>query len=108
MLFSLSNAKNILKNEKIVGFAEFESNGHIDCFYVHHEWIGKGVGRALMKEIFIRAKKSNIKRVFVDVSITAKPFFREKGFKVINENRVFIDGVELINFRMEKGIEIII
>ena len=37
--------------DEIVGFAEFEPNGHIDCFYCHHEWIGKGVGSALMKEI---------------------------------------------------------
>lgn len=29
--------------DEIVGFAEFNPNGHIDCFYCHHEWIGKGV-----------------------------------------------------------------
>ncbi|KIC73430.1 GNAT family N-acetyltransferase [Candidatus Protochlamydia amoebophila] len=28
---------------KVAGFAEFEPDGHIDCFYCHHEWIGKGV-----------------------------------------------------------------
>src|ERR1700684_1407814 len=44
----------IVENE-IVGFAEFESNGHIDCFFCHHDWIGKGVGSALMKEILQRA-----------------------------------------------------
>ncbi len=43
---------------EIVGFAEFEPNGHIDCFYCHHEWIGKGVGSALMKEILQRAKNN--------------------------------------------------
>jgi putative acetyltransferase len=47
-------------DEKIVGFAEFKSNGYIDCFYIHHEWIGRGIGKALMEEIFIRAKKNNI------------------------------------------------
>lgn len=39
------------KYPQIVGFAEFEPNGHIDCFYCHHEWIGKGIISALMKEI---------------------------------------------------------
>src|SRR3972149_1035529 len=42
--------------EKVVGFAEFEPNGYIDCFFCHHEWIGKGVGAALMREILKRAK----------------------------------------------------
>lgn len=35
--------------DEIVGFAEFEPNGHIDCFYCHHEWIGKGVGSESFK-----------------------------------------------------------
>ncbi|MHB1949598.1 MAG: GNAT family N-acetyltransferase [Gammaproteobacteria bacterium] len=38
-------------DDKIVGFAELEDNGHIDCFYCHHEYQGCGVGSALMREI---------------------------------------------------------
>lgn len=33
----------------IVGFAELERCGYIDCFYVHPEWQGKGVGKALIR-----------------------------------------------------------
>jgi len=29
------------ENGKIVGFAEIENNGHIDCFYCAHNWQGK-------------------------------------------------------------------
>src|SRR3989344_2508412 len=65
--FIKNNPIVALIDEKIVGFAEFKNNGHIDCFYVYDELIGKCVGSALMKEIFIRAKKNNIKRIFVDV-----------------------------------------
>ena len=50
--------------DEIVGFAEFESNGHIDCFYCRHEWIGKGVGSVLMKEILQRAKTNNIHLIY--------------------------------------------
>ncbi|MEM7174690.1 MAG: GNAT family N-acetyltransferase [Chlamydiota bacterium] len=71
--------------EKIVGFAEFEPNGHIDCFYCHDEWIGKGVGSALMKEILQRAKNNHIHLIFAEVSITAKPFFEKWGFRVVTE-----------------------
>jgi putative acetyltransferase len=66
----------LLSGDEIVEFAEFEPNGHIDCFYCHHEWIGKGVVTALMKEILQRAKNSHIHLIFAEVSITAKPFLK--------------------------------
>ncbi len=40
----------------IVGFAEFEPNGHIDCFYCHHEWIGYGIGHALNERYISKSK----------------------------------------------------
>jgi putative acetyltransferase len=89
-------------NETTVGFAEFESNGHIDCFYVHHEFQGKGIGSTLMKAIFDAAQKQNIDRIYAEVSITAKPFFEGKGFSVVKEQTVTLRGVELNNFVMEK------
>jgi putative acetyltransferase len=90
-----------LIDNKIVGFTEFESNGHIDCFYVHHEYQGIGVGSSLMNAVFKTAKKLNIKRLFAEVSITAKSFFESKGFKVVKQQMVVIRGVELTSFIME-------
>ncbi len=90
--------------DKIVGFAEFEPNGHIDCFYCHHEWIGKGVGSALMKEILKRAKNSGIHRIFAEVSITAKPFFENYNFVAISEQIDYKKGIGLINYKMERTI----
>lgn len=87
---------------EIVGFAEFEPNGHIDCFYCHHEWIGKGVGSALMNEILQRAKHNHIPLIFAEVSITAKPSFEKWGFKVITQQTIVRKGVELTNFKMER------
>lgn len=88
--------------DEVVGFAEFEPNGHIDCFYVHHEWIGKGVGAALMREIFTKAGRQNISRIFSEVSITAKPFFEKQGFITVTEQTILRKGVELTNYKMEK------
>lgn len=85
--------------DKIVGFAEFEPNGHIDCFYVHHAWIGKGAGKALMKEIFARAEHQRIERIFAEVSITARPFFENQGFTVL-EQQTNKNGLR--NYKMEK------
>lgn len=90
-----------LIENKIVGFIEFELNGHIDCFYVHHEYQGFGIGSSLMNEVFNRANDLNLKRVFAEVSITAKLFFESKGFKVVKQQHVEIRGVKLTNFIME-------
>lgn len=87
--------------DKIVGFAEFEEDGHIDCFYCHHEWIGKGVGSALMKAIFRKAEELDIHRIFVEASITARSFFEKNGFVVLKEQQVVKDGVKLTNYKME-------
>jgi putative acetyltransferase len=100
--FSKTNPIVGIVDGKIVGFAEFENNGHIDCFYIHHGWIGKRIGSALMDEIFYRAKKNNIKRIFVEASITAKPFFEKKGFVVLSEQTIIRKGIELTNYKMEK------
>ncbi|MBA3816353.1 MAG: GNAT family N-acetyltransferase [Parachlamydiaceae bacterium] len=84
--------------DEIVGFAEFEPNGHIDCFYCHHKWIGKGVGSALMKEILQRAKNNHTLLIFSEVSITAKIFFEKWGFRIITQQTI-IRNVELTNFK---------
>lgn len=89
-------------DNKIVGFAEFEPNGHIDCFYCHHEWIGKGVGSTLMHHIHKEAREKKIASIFAEVSMTAKPFFESQGFHTICEQTIVRNGVELINYKMEK------
>lgn len=86
----------------MVGFAEFETNGHIDCFYVHHDFQRVGIGSSLMSAIENDARTNKISRIFAEVSITAKPFFQRNGFVVIKEQCKLIRGVELTNFIMEK------
>ena len=89
-------------NDTVVGFTEFEPNGHIDCFYVHHEFQNQGVGSALITAIEMKAKSHRIYRVYAEVSITAKIFFENKGFNTVKKQLVTIRGCKLTNFVMEK------
>lgn len=91
-------------DDKIVGFVEFENNGHIDCFYVHHQFQGKKIGSKLIEKIEKIAKQKNLSRIYAEVSITAKPFFKKMGFKISKAQKVLIRGIELDNFVMEKQI----
>lgn len=100
--FEKTNPLVAISNGTIVGFAEFEPNGHIDCFYCHHEWVGLGVGTALMNAIHEIARDQKINKIFVEVSITALPFFEKHGFKILEEQTVFIKDIGLVNFKMEK------
>lgn len=86
----------------VVGFVEFEQDGHIDCFYCHHQWIGYGIGSALMNAIYEKAKQKKILRIYAEVSITARPFFEKQGFITTKEQTVVIEGIQLTNFKMEK------
>lgn len=86
----------------VVGFAEFEDSGYIDCFYVHHEYQGAGVGSVLLQSIINKAKANNISRIYADVSITAKPFFVAKDFIVVQEQQLEKRGFLFDNFKMEK------
>lgn len=102
--FERTNPFVAVVNNTVIGFAEFESNGYIDCFYCHHEWIGCGVGAALMQAIYESAAQQGIKRIFTEVSITAKPFFDKCGFTTVTQQTVERKGVFLTNYKMEKFI----
>ena len=93
-----------MNNGQIVGFAELEENGHIDCFYSAHNWQGKGVGSALLNAVEIEALRRGISNLFTEVSITAKGFFENKGFFVEYEKTVTLRGEQFANFAMSKRI----
>lgn len=86
----------------IIGFAELEPNGHIDCFYCHKDYQRRGVGRQLYQSIEAKALDLKLYRLFVEASITAKPFFQRVGFAVVREQQVARRGIWFTNYAMEK------
>ncbi len=83
----------------IVGYADIQSDGKIDHFFVHGDHQSKGVGKLLMTNIFENATK--LDRLYSEVSNTAKPFFIKYGFNVKNQQQVEIRGITLTNNLME-------
>ena len=86
----------------VIGFVEFTMAGHIDCFYVHHMYQRRGVGRALMAVVDEEFHNSNVHRVYAEVSITAVPFFQGMGFQAREERNLDYNGVNLRLYLMEK------
>ncbi|MBN2258512.1 MAG: GNAT family N-acetyltransferase [Anaerolineaceae bacterium] len=90
------------ENGVIAGFAEFEPTGHLDCFYVHHAWQRQGVGGLLLKRIEANARQPKITRLFADVSVTALPFFKAMGFRVVRKQKKIYRGQSFQQYVMEK------
>jgi putative acetyltransferase len=86
----------------IAGFGELEPNGHIDCFYCHKNYQRCGVGSRIYQAIEAKAYELSLNRLFVEASITAKPFFQRMGFAVVKEQEVMRRGEGFINYAMEK------
>jgi putative acetyltransferase len=91
-----------VQDGEVAGFCELERTGHIDCFYVHHRWQGRGVGSSLMRRVEREARSRGIVRLFADVSITARPFFRKAGFQVVRRQKKIYRNRCFRQFSMEK------
>jgi len=87
---------------EIAGFIEFEEDGHIDCTYASPAHAGQGHMSAIMKQIFTEARQSNLIRLYAEVSITARPFFKRHGFCVVRDNPHEVRGVPILNYIMER------
>lgn len=87
---------------RILGFAELEPDGHIDCFYCHHEHLGQGIGTLLLSAVEKEAARLGLDALHASVSVTARPFFTRRGFSVTEERRNTVCGAEARQFMMWK------
>lgn len=83
----------------IVGFGDIDPSGYLDRLYVHKDYQRQGVATALCDAL---EGAVNAERIITHASITAKPFFEERGYQVAWEQQVLRHGTALTNYRMEK------
>lgn len=86
--------------EKIIGYGNIDKNGYLDHLYVHKDYQGKQIATKLCDELEQYCKEG--KSITVHASISAKPFFEKRGYKVIKEQSVKVNNVFLTNYLMEK------
>lgn len=96
-----------VKEGGIVGFGDIDRTGYLDRLYVHKDYQGQGIASAVCDELekaFLADKKEDptIFKITVHASITAKPFFLSRGYRVIKEQQVSRKGISLTNYIMEK------
>ena len=83
----------------IVGFGDIDEKGYLDRLFVHRDYQNRGIATAICDRLEQKMLKG---KVITHSSITAKPFFEKRGYKVIKEQQVERKGVLLTNYIMEK------
>jgi putative acetyltransferase len=87
-----------------VGFVDVARDGLIDMLYVHADHQGKGIASLLLRTVETSARTRGLMRLFTEASITARPFFEHRGFRVIAPQRVMRWAQEFLNYRMDKAL----
>lgn len=88
---------------KIVGFGDMDGNtGHFDRLYVHKEWQRKGIATKIADKLEAFAQQQGHFLIFVEASITARPFFEQRGYCLEREQTVERRGEKLTNYVMKK------
>ena len=82
----------------IVGFGDMDASGYLDRLYVHRAYQGQGIASAICDRLEGRIPG----KIVTHASLTARPFFEKRGYRVVREQQVERRGVKLTNFVMEK------
>ena len=85
---------------RLAGFGDLDpAAGYLDRLYVHKDLQGRGVATALCNAL----EEASAGPVVTHASVTARPFFARRGYRVLRAQQVERRGVTLANYVMEKA-----
>ena len=87
------------EDDQIVGFGDMDGAGYLDRLYVHPAYQRKGVATAICAAL---EKGCTAPTLTTHASITAKPFFENRGYRAEKLQQVERKGVLLTNYIMVK------
>ncbi len=87
---------------KILGFTNMTFEGYLHRFYIHKDYQRQGVGSLLLDAVETKALEMGLKQIFLEASITSKPFFLAKGYQEKEKQVIVLRGMTFINHKMLK------
>jgi putative acetyltransferase len=84
----------------VVAYADLQSSGYIDHFFVSGAHPRRGLGAMLMRRILEEAEHLGLSELTSDVSRTAQGFYERYGFRVVEHRSPVVRGVVLPNALM--------
>ena len=73
-----------VENEMLVSFGDIDESGYLDHLFVHADYQGKGIGTMICN----RLEQAVSGNIITHASITARPFFEKRGYRVVKEQQV--------------------
>lgn len=86
-------------DEVIVGFADMDDTGYLGRLYVHKDYQGKGIGKALCDAVETAV---DVPKYTLHSSITAKSFYEKQGYKAVEMRQMPRKDQFITIFVMEK------
>lgn len=75
----------------------------IRAFFVHPDWVRRGIGRALMQESEAAARAAGFRRMELWATHTGVPLYQSHGFQATgNVEMTLPDGITVLGVYMEK------
>lgn len=84
---------------EILGFATLDGD-YFDHLFVRWDRQGQGIAKALAQVLEDRVWAKGCEQIRVHASITARPFFEKRGYRLVKEQQVERNGQKLTNFVM--------
>ena len=84
---------------QITGFGDMTQEGYLDRLFIHKDFQGCGIATAICDALEGQVAAPCFT---THASITARPFFESRGYRVVKAQTIERRGVKLNNFIMEK------
>ena len=84
---------------RIVGFGDMSLQGYLDRLYVAKDCLRRGVGSLLCGRL---EASVCAERFYTHSSITARPFFEKRNYKLVKIRKFERRGAAFVNYLMEK------
>jgi putative acetyltransferase len=83
--------------EEVIGTSLITKDGEILLNYLVSDYLGKGIGKAMLDELELFAKENGLKQITANSTITALPFYKKNGFQVnVNPKNIEADETAII------------
>jgi len=96
----------VIEDDEIIGVARMhksgENQGQVRCVAVANEAQGKGVGKAIMLYLEVKAKEMGIQEIILEARENAVPFYTSIGYVIEKESYLLFGEIQ--HYRMKKEI----
>ncbi len=71
----------------LAGYATLCGENEFDLLFINHNYLRRGIAFELAERVECEAARRGAKAVFTEASITARPFFEKRGYKIVKEQK---------------------